>query len=214
MPAYCEPSAVNAGAGDRNRTRDLLITNELLYRLSYTGTPERAKAITARQQLASSTGRAPGQSRYLLMSHCSPVTLTPTPLPQAGYGVHTSRLRGKHREQAHSYRILQAFVPNLQNSSVGASLLAMLFAAGFCWAPPPVEVWRKSVGASAARELGGYDGKLAYFCYKLAGNRCAIGRPTIHAPAPRCVQAQVGLAQRNPTRQQRCCLSRRDVCIR
>ena len=25
------------GAGDMNRTRDLLITNELLYRLSYTG---------------------------------------------------------------------------------------------------------------------------------------------------------------------------------
>lgn len=25
------------GAGDRNRTCDLLITNELLYRLSYTG---------------------------------------------------------------------------------------------------------------------------------------------------------------------------------
>ena len=26
------------GAGERNRTLDLLITNELLYRLSYTGT--------------------------------------------------------------------------------------------------------------------------------------------------------------------------------
>ena len=26
-----------SGAGDMNRTRDLLITNELLYRLSYTG---------------------------------------------------------------------------------------------------------------------------------------------------------------------------------
>ena len=28
------------GAGEMNRTPDLLITNELLYRLSYTGTPE------------------------------------------------------------------------------------------------------------------------------------------------------------------------------
>ena len=28
---------LNLGAGDMNRTRDLLITNELLYRLSYTG---------------------------------------------------------------------------------------------------------------------------------------------------------------------------------
>ena len=27
------------GAGEMNRTPDLLITNELLYRLSYTGTP-------------------------------------------------------------------------------------------------------------------------------------------------------------------------------
>ena len=29
------------GAGDMNRTRDLLITNELLYRLSYTGNGEK-----------------------------------------------------------------------------------------------------------------------------------------------------------------------------
>ena len=29
------------GAGEMNRTPDLLITNELLYRLSYTGTPAR-----------------------------------------------------------------------------------------------------------------------------------------------------------------------------
>lgn len=29
------------GAGDMNRTRDLLITNELLYRLSYTGNKQR-----------------------------------------------------------------------------------------------------------------------------------------------------------------------------
>ena len=29
---------MECGAGDMNRTRDLLITNELLYRLSYTGT--------------------------------------------------------------------------------------------------------------------------------------------------------------------------------
>ncbi len=104
-----------------------------------------------------------------------------------GYGVHTSRLRGKHRDQARSHRILQAFVPNLQNGSVGASLLAMLFAAGFCWAPLPVEVWRKPVGASSARELGGYGGKLASFCYKIAGNRCVIGRPAIQPTAPRCV---------------------------
>jgi hypothetical protein len=31
-----EPQAIN-GAGKRNRTSDLLITNELLYRLSYSG---------------------------------------------------------------------------------------------------------------------------------------------------------------------------------
>lgn len=31
------------GAGDMNRTRDLLITNELLYRLSYTGTVHRSQ---------------------------------------------------------------------------------------------------------------------------------------------------------------------------
>ena len=30
-------SALEHGAGDRNRTDDLLITNQLLYQLSYTG---------------------------------------------------------------------------------------------------------------------------------------------------------------------------------
>ena len=32
------------GAGERNRTLDLLITNELLYRLSYTGTRDTSQA--------------------------------------------------------------------------------------------------------------------------------------------------------------------------
>lgn len=32
---------LNLGAGDMNRTRDLLITNELLYQLSYTGNEEK-----------------------------------------------------------------------------------------------------------------------------------------------------------------------------
>jgi hypothetical protein len=31
------PGAFESGAGEMNRTPDLLITNELLYRLSYTG---------------------------------------------------------------------------------------------------------------------------------------------------------------------------------
>ena len=31
------PPGVLSGAGEMNRTPDLLITNELLYRLSYTG---------------------------------------------------------------------------------------------------------------------------------------------------------------------------------
>ena len=34
-PHFCEPS--NRGAGTRSRTRDLLITSQLLYQLSYTG---------------------------------------------------------------------------------------------------------------------------------------------------------------------------------
>jgi hypothetical protein len=35
-PVSCETGAF-IGAGEMNRTPDLLITNELLYRLSYTG---------------------------------------------------------------------------------------------------------------------------------------------------------------------------------
>jgi hypothetical protein len=35
-PVSCETGA-DIGAGEMNRTPDLLITNELLYRLSYTG---------------------------------------------------------------------------------------------------------------------------------------------------------------------------------
>lgn len=35
-PVPCETGAL-VGAGEMNRTPDLLITNELLYRLSYTG---------------------------------------------------------------------------------------------------------------------------------------------------------------------------------
>ncbi len=34
-------SMTYSGAGEMNRTPDLLITNELLYRLSYTGIPAR-----------------------------------------------------------------------------------------------------------------------------------------------------------------------------
>ena len=33
--------AIKFGAGEMNRTPDLLITNELLYRLSYTGVREK-----------------------------------------------------------------------------------------------------------------------------------------------------------------------------
>jgi hypothetical protein len=33
----CETEPFDFGAGEMNRTPDLLITNELLYRLSYTG---------------------------------------------------------------------------------------------------------------------------------------------------------------------------------
>ena len=36
---YIFPSGAKIGAGEMNRTPDLLITNELLYRLSYTGAP-------------------------------------------------------------------------------------------------------------------------------------------------------------------------------
>ncbi len=37
MPANLEYCCHGNGAGDRNRTYDLLITNQLLYQLSYTG---------------------------------------------------------------------------------------------------------------------------------------------------------------------------------
>lgn len=36
-PLTLANQGLSFGAGDMNRTRDLLITNELLYRLSYTG---------------------------------------------------------------------------------------------------------------------------------------------------------------------------------
>ena len=45
------------GAGDRNRTRDLLITSQLLYLLSYTSTGERF--YNNRRQKASSFFTAP-----------------------------------------------------------------------------------------------------------------------------------------------------------
>ena len=36
-PPFGEPLSLNLGAGTRSRTRDLLITSQLLYQLSYTG---------------------------------------------------------------------------------------------------------------------------------------------------------------------------------
>jgi hypothetical protein len=36
-PPFGEPFSLCHGAGTRNRTRDLLITSQLLYQLSYTG---------------------------------------------------------------------------------------------------------------------------------------------------------------------------------
>ena len=40
LVATIATTLVFIGAGERNRTLDLLITNELLYRLSYIGTAE------------------------------------------------------------------------------------------------------------------------------------------------------------------------------
>ena len=37
LPIYWQQTLISIGAGEMNRTPDLLITNELLYRLSYTG---------------------------------------------------------------------------------------------------------------------------------------------------------------------------------
>ena len=37
LPIGSERTVVNYGAGDRTRTDDLLITNQLLYQLSYAG---------------------------------------------------------------------------------------------------------------------------------------------------------------------------------
>ena len=49
-PLTMTARGVSFGAGEMNRTPDLLITNELLYRLSYTGLVREAKpAIIARQ---------------------------------------------------------------------------------------------------------------------------------------------------------------------
>ena len=46
---------VRFGAGRRTRTPDLLITNQLLYRLSYTGESLRTRCIIARYSKMSST---------------------------------------------------------------------------------------------------------------------------------------------------------------
>ena len=46
----------HVGAGEMNRTPDLLITNELLYRLSYTGLSRVQPAIIARLAAAGSAG--------------------------------------------------------------------------------------------------------------------------------------------------------------
>ena len=45
------------GAGERNRTLDLLITSELLYQLSYTGTVDRGVARRSEDAPAGSRGR-------------------------------------------------------------------------------------------------------------------------------------------------------------
>jgi hypothetical protein len=37
VSGYMATTLLNTGAGERSRTLDLLITNELLYQLSYTG---------------------------------------------------------------------------------------------------------------------------------------------------------------------------------
>ena len=42
IPPYDVPFKKHSGAGRRTRTPDLLITNQLLYRLSYTGISNRA----------------------------------------------------------------------------------------------------------------------------------------------------------------------------
>ena len=55
----CETQNVNAGAGSRIRTDDLLITNQLLYQLSYAGKnarPARTHSGSERRKLAQSLG--------------------------------------------------------------------------------------------------------------------------------------------------------------
>jgi D-serine deaminase-like pyridoxal phosphate-dependent protein len=52
-PAVSTPiqeGRVIAGAGSRNRTRDLLITNQLLYQLSYAGFPRNYRPLPERSR--------------------------------------------------------------------------------------------------------------------------------------------------------------------
>ena len=66
------------GAGDRSRTYDLLITNELLYQLSYTGEDAHSKDLLAQAQ-----------------DHCYRLSKTTALLGSAVYyhcGEHTQRL--------------------------------------------------------------------------------------------------------------------------
>ncbi len=50
---------MNTGADERSRTPDLLITNELLYRLSYIGLPPRNEPVRSSQKLYTISFGAP-----------------------------------------------------------------------------------------------------------------------------------------------------------
>lgn len=72
------------GAGERNRTLDLLITSELLYQLSYTGMDASGAGPLARDCIVVKLRAAVFRAGYLTMVRCGRLGSSPSPSSPAG----------------------------------------------------------------------------------------------------------------------------------